>query len=379
MDSRTQEALGEEREHTVQRMSEFFLELESVLARIETSSTHYQVLGLDKAATAENVKSAYSQVVAVLKPPSKLSTLSKAPETSARIEAAFDRVTEALSVLSNYGKRVEYDNSLSLKTAIPLPFDLPTAFTRPQENAIEQDAASDPKKSQQEIVTVFSREKPVENRRRSSRFDLGIPVRVAGHDESKGKWAEMAQTIDVNRLGISARMRHRVRHGMVAHLTMPLPVKLRNHGHADPTYGVYAIVRRIEPPDDGARIVGFEFLGEHPPRGYLDKPWKMFRTVKWVGPDRRHEPRRVVAEPLEVQYLDETYTVLDCQLGLTENLSCSGARVFVRTAPPEFDWVRVIARNRKFESRALLRNRFTAADGYDRLCLEFLDSKWRLE
>lgn len=378
MDSSRSSESREEQVHTVRQMSEYFLELENILARIETSFTHYQVLGLDKAASAESVKSAYSQAVAVLKPPSKLIDSSLAPEVTARIEAAFEKVGQALSVLSNYGKRIDYDNSLTRKNATPLPLDLPIGFGNSNNRAQEQGGDVESNRSPNDVAIGFSKEKPEANRRRCERFNLGIPVRVSGQDEATGKWAEMAQTLNVTRLGISAAMRHRLRHGTVVHLTMPLPVKLRNHGHADPSYSVYAIVRRIEPSEEGIRLVGFEFLGEHPPRGYLERPWKVFRTVKWVGQERRREPRRGAAEPLEVQYLDETYAVFDCQLGLIENVSQSGARVYVRTAPPEFDWIRVVARNRNFESRASLRNRFTAADGYDRLCLMFLDSKWPL-
>jgi hypothetical protein len=70
--------------------------------------------------------------------------------------------------------------------------------------------------------------------------------------------------------------------------------------------------------------------------------------------------------------------VCDCQLGITENISCSGARVYVRTSPPEFDWIRIVARSRAFDTQATLRNRFVGSDGYDRLCVEFLGCKWPL-
>lgn len=365
-----------EQEYSAHRISEYFLELESILGRIESSATYYQILGLDKAALPEKVKLAYSETVAVLKPSSNLITLSMPPEMTERIDAAFEKVGEAFSVLMNYGKRIEYNNSLSRKIAVPLPFDIPIGFGRQHVADPEPVAVIDAGSPLHEAFNEFANEVPEDNRRRCERFKLSIPVRLTGHDESNGKWAEMAQTLNVNRLGISIRLRHRVRHGTVVYVTLPLPVKLRNHGHADPSYGVYAIVRRIELPENGTRIVGFEFLGEHPPRGYLEKPWKVFRTVKWVGPDRRHEPRKIIAEPVEVHYLDETLTVCDCQLGLTENVSYKGARVYVRTPPPEFDWIRIVARSRSFDSRASLRNRFVGSDGYDRLCLEFVDSNW---
>jgi len=51
-----------------------------------------------------------------------------------------------------------------------------------------------------------------------------------------------------------------VQPGLVLHLNMPLPTKLRSHGYSDPSYQLYAIVRRAEPLKSGTRIIGLEFL-----------------------------------------------------------------------------------------------------------------------
>ena len=74
---------------------------------------------------------------------------------------------------------------------------------------------------------------------------------VAGYGNAGGKWQEIARTIDVSRMGVAVRMRNRVNVGLVVHVTLPLPAKLRSHGFSEPGYNMYAIVRRIEPPVEG--------------------------------------------------------------------------------------------------------------------------------
>jgi hypothetical protein len=139
---------------------------------------------------------------------------------------------------------------------------------------------------------------------------------------------------------------------------------------------MYAIVRRVEPLTDGMRVVGLEFIGASPPPDYLHKPWATFRTQKWIGSDRRREPREGHAEAVAVEYLDELMQRIAREAGVTENFSLSGARVCVRAAPPEFEFVRVTSPNRSFNSLALVRNQWTGTDGFDRLCLQFVEQKW---
>jgi hypothetical protein len=64
------------------------------------------------------------------------------------------------------------------------------------------------------------------------------------------------------------------------------------------------------------------------------------------------------------------------EAGVTENVSLSGARICVRSTPPEFDFVRVTSPNRNFNSLALVRNQWTGTDASERMCLQFVDQKW---
>ncbi len=142
---------------------------------------------------------------------------------------------------------------------------------------------------------------------------------------------------------------------------------------------MYAIVRRVEPIADGFRVVGLEFIGSHPPAGYLHKPHALFRTQKWSGPDRRREERFEMAESVLIEYLDESQNVLGREVAVTENVSASGARVSVKSAPPAFEMVKVTGANRSFESIAMVCNHYSTEDGSDHLCLQFKDGKWPIE
>jgi hypothetical protein len=173
-------------------------------------------------------------------------------------------------------------------------------------------------------------------------------------------------------------MRKRVSYGTVVYLTLPYPVKLRNHGFADPTYSVYALVRRIGPPKNGVRLIGMEFVGERPPAGYLEKPWASFRTHKWVGAERRRAERYERSEFIRLEYFTEDMHALAIEETVTENFSRTGLRAIIKVAPPQFDFIRVNCPSYNFECLAVFCNRFVGKDGRERLSLRFLDKEWPL-
>jgi len=184
----------------------------------------------------------------------------------------------------------------------------------------------------------------------------------------------VAETLNVSRTGVRLRMRRRVRHGTIVYVALPLPPKLRNHGYTDPSYRVYALVRRVEPCKKGVRVVGVEFVGEYPPVGYLDKPWATFQAKKWGGKDRRRKPREKRRDVVWVEYLTKSMQCIRQESGRTEDVSDGGMRVCVRSAPAEFELVKVSDPDKGTESFAEVCNRFFAADGLERLCLKYLDN-----
>ncbi len=185
----------------------------------------------------------------------------------------------------------------------------------------------------------------------------------------------MAETVDVSRTGAKLRVHRRVKQGSVLYLTLPLPTKLRAHGFSGQSYNVYALVRRVE-PRHGVRMVGVEFIGEHPPAGFLDKPWAVFRANRWGGNERRRLNRHDRAEKVTIEYFDESMHSISREEARTENVSQGGLRIAGTNAPVEFDLVMVSCTKLKFESMATLRNRYKGKDGNERICVQLIDKEW---
>lgn len=374
--------------NTGKLISAHYLEIEYLLARVEGSVTHYQTLGVERSATNEEVVLAYHQTIAVLHPSYHKVRASVPDELLVKIDEAFDKISQAFITLTDRHKRIEYDHSLKRRKVVPLPLDAPRQKKLRQSGGLKKGRASgnlnkrnaSANNQKTGIKEAPAYTKPaVVNRRRCERFTLSVPALVLGHDRDGSRWQEVIKTVDVSRMGVAIKIGRRVRPGTILHVTLPLPMKLRSHGFTEPGYNMYAIVRRVEPISHGVRIIGLEFIGSHPPAGYLHKPHALFRTQKWSGPDRRREERFEMAESVLIEYLDESQNVLAHEVAVTENISASGARVLVKSAPPVFELVKVTGANRSFESLAIVRNNYAAEDGSERLCLQFKDGKWPLE
>ncbi|HET9531187.1 MAG TPA: PilZ domain-containing protein [Blastocatellia bacterium] len=379
-----------------------YLEIEYLLDRVEGACTHYQVLGVDRSATNEEIVNAYHRIIGALHPSYYKVRAAVPDDILVKIDRAFKKVSQAFSVLTHFKKRVEYDRSLVRNVNSPLPVNVPRPPRKsgplpfavpkqppvkkphpPQSNVRHATKAAPHEQidirtaaSQQIAYTKAASARAESNRRRAERLKLSLPVLVAGYDQAKGKWQEVAKTADVSRLGICVRMKRRVQHGAILHISLPMPAKLRCHGYSEPSYTVYAIVRRVEPPSDGLRVAGLEFIGEHPPAGYLYKPWAAFRTQKWAGPDRRRQPRREHSEMIRVVYMNETMHAVREEVAVTENVSASGARIYVKSAPAEFEFLQVTNLKRTLEAMAVVRNRYLGKDGFERLCIQFTDKEW---
>jgi hypothetical protein len=362
-----------------QELSAYFLELERLLDRMEGSTTHYQVLGLERSSSYEQVCVAFQKAAELLYPQYDIGGLLPAQILS-RIDRAFIKSAQSFSVLASLIHRREYDLALASVGAKPAPAEQPSA-----RGLVESSTpAVAPSENFKSIAPVGRpsymgpSESDRDNRRRCERLTLKIPIHITGHDRRAGRWNEMAETIDVSRTGLTLRMKRRVRHGNILFLTLPMPVKLRSHGFSEPGYKVYAVVRRIEPPRQGGRVIGLEFMGEGPPAGYLEKPWAIFRTKRWGGIERRRAARVDRAEAIRIEYFMDAMNSTMREEARTENIGRHGLRVAVKAAPPEFDLIRISSPARRFESFAALRNRYVGKDGVERLCLQFIDREWPL-
>jgi len=376
-------------EYTADEISAYYLELDQVLDRIEHAANHYQILDLDRLATTGEIKLAYLRAVALLNP-AQLGINLMVPETMlARIDPAFERVSRAYSSLVNFARRMEYDNSLGVRTTGPLRVDtgkLPSitesseGVTKIAKPRVAQAPAINRGSSVRTGPRPAAQPAPAkqrgENRRRNERFMLSVPVHVTGYDRKGGRWHEATRTVDVSRTGALLNMRKRIKKGSVLYLTMPLPVRLRTRDFQEPTYVSYALVRRVEAPKGHVTAIGVEFLGPHPPCGYLERPWDVFKPEQWSGGDRRRAPRQEKTEPVLIEYFTDAMTCLKQETAETENTSRGGMRVMVKAAPAEFAMIRVNSVGRGFRSFAAVCDRFSGKDGNERLCLHFLESEW---
>jgi PilZ domain len=361
--------------YAAEQISIYFLELEGLLDRIERSTTHYQILSAERSASQQQIKLCYQQALGLLYPPYSIGATIP-PEMISRIERAFNKASLSFSILAAFNRRKEYDLALASISSRPAPSQ--SVEQQPAPSSTNDEVSARPLPPQQKPQAELPRVASNDNRRRAERFRVPLPARVTGHDRKTGKWNEMTETVDVSRTGLTLKLRRRVRHGMIVYVTLPYPTKLRTHGYADSSYSIYALVRRVEPPRKGTRVIGLEFLGEHPPAGYLQRPWAVFRTKKWNGTERRRVPRIERSEVVRLEYFTDDMHSLTREEARTENVSRTGLRVAVKDAPPEFDLVRVSCPNRRFESLAAVRNRYIAQDGYERLCLQFVDKEWPL-
>jgi len=371
------------------QMSAYFVDLGGQLGRIDSATSYYEVLGVVRTDGQEKIKSSFQQLLNLLFPPYVIARTM--PENmSPRIERAFNKASQAFAVLASYARRNEYDKallSITTKSLAPIapigsqadqPKSRPVSADRSDSSAVapEGDHLTLSRMPQRGVYRESANSKSSENRRRCGRIQLPIPARVTGYDRRNGKWHEVTETIDVSRTGVRLRLRRRVKYGTVLYITLPLPSKLRAHGFAEQSYNVYALVRRVEPPRQGVRAIGVEFIGEHPPAGFLDKPWAVFRPRSWGGHDRRRPSRQQQAEKVRIEYFDESMHSISREEAKTENVSRTGLRISGTAAPPEFDLVMVSCTRLKFEAMAALRNRYLGKDGLERICVQFIDNEW---
>lgn len=400
---------------TARQLGDYRQRLDQLLERVESSTSHYDVLGLQPAATYDHILRAYYSALNLLYPTYALRA-ALAEETLERMDRVFSKVSWAFATLADFKRRADYHLLVLAKsktapaaskpatkaaanatlqaikearrvTATATPARTTTQTTPPAvaETPAAPPAAGEPEqqlrvkaqRSEKAVYSEFKAEVKDNNRRRSQRFTLALPARLVGYDRSGEKWSEMTQSSDVSRTGVTLTMRRRVRNGMVLYLTIPLPVKLRSHSFGDSSFNTYVLVRRVEPAKKGIRVVALEFIGEHPPTGYLEKPWALFKPHQWTGSERRRSQRQNRIEKIHIEYFNDALESLGREETITENISKQGMRLRVARAPFEFDLVRVSCPSLRFESLAVVRNRYVNKDQIERLCIQFVPNSQR--
>lgn len=259
-------------------------------------------------------------------------------------------------------------------------------------------------------------------RRKSFRMDMSLPVRVHGFAEDGTSWEEVANTDDVSQGGLGLHLSRSVELGQVLLLTLPLPKRLREFDLSEAVYRVYALVRGIVYNSDKTRV-GVMFFGKYPPRGFHEKPGARYllpgdsvagmpvppglregippaSPPPRLGPnetlpppepnattrlhldpnapemhDRRAHPRVDLFVNFTLQLVDEWGVVLQEELTVADNLSRGGGHVLTSLEFAKKDVVLLQETNGTFATRAEVRGVKEGRDGIIRLHLKFLDGQ----
>jgi PilZ domain-containing protein len=112
-------------------------------------------------------------------------------------------------------------------------------------------------------------------RRKTLRQNLGIPVRVQGFLADGGTWEELTTTLDVSYGGACFVLGHEAELGQVLLLSLALPKRLRQFDLTASTYRVYTLVRGVRRREERPRV-GVMFFGKYPPREFQERPAARF-------------------------------------------------------------------------------------------------------
>jgi len=210
--------------------------------------------------------------------------------------------------------------------------------------------------------------------RKDPRMALRIPVKVDGFDLA-GPWQEMTVSDDTSAGGVAFQIAHPAQFGQVLLLSLPLPKRFRQYDLTDPSYHVYAVVRRAETVQ-GRTTVGVMFLGKNPPRGYEKNPAGRYLLSEDPGPGTRTERR--AHQRHEMHYnlrLSRQGEGAEKEFTVAENLSKGGARVLTTLPVVKGEIIIVEEMAGPFRTRAEIRNIYIGKDKVPRLNLRFLDAE----
>jgi hypothetical protein len=112
-------------------------------------------------------------------------------------------------------------------------------------------------------------------RRKTLRQNLAIPLRVQGFLADGGTWEELTTTVDVSYGGACFPLGHEAELGQVLLLSLALPKRLRQFDLTDSVYRVYSLVRGVRRRLEQPRV-GVLFFGKYPPRTFQERPAARF-------------------------------------------------------------------------------------------------------
>jgi len=222
---------------------------------------------------------------------------------------------------------------------------------------------------------AVSKEHKTPERRTEPRMSLHLPVQVLGHDSAA--WVEITTSEDASTGGLAFLLKHAVAMGQVLRVALPLPKHLRRYG--DPTqaaYRAYALVRDVDPGRTPTRV-GAMFLGEQPPRGFLENPGGRILLPSDPKPAfavKREAPRFSLTLNVKLRRMDPWGGGPVEELTVTEDISEGGAKVPTSMPITKGEIVDLEQVGGPLVARAVVQCVGIGPDNVPRLSLEFLET-----
>ena len=208
-------------------------ELASLASLIVDEPDHYTVLGVNRDASAEEIRAAYCLAVSYFHPLRSREITESDSVLHWKLSSAFLRVEEAFTVLSRQSRRKVYDANLSVRSL--------------------RNSRGYRKFPQKQIRQTQTRIK--NEQRRVPRVPLIIPVRVS----FERQWQEITETLDVSPLGIRFRLSRPVEPGSEIRMELKMPRDLRAHSFDQDVYMVSGFVLYEANNESGRQVVA-EFI-----------------------------------------------------------------------------------------------------------------------
>jgi curved DNA-binding protein CbpA len=212
-------------------------ELAALASLIVDEPDHYSVLGVNRDASAEEIRAAYCLAVSHFHPLRSRELTDSDSVMHWKLSSAFLRIEEAFTVLSRQSRRKVYDANLGVRS-----IRNSRGYRKfPNNKQVRQQAQPSRKLKNEQ--------------RRVPRVQITIPVRVS----FERQWQEITETLDVSPLGIRFRLSRSVEPGSEIRMELKMPRDLRAHSFDQDVYVVNGFVL-YEANNEAGRQVVAEFI-----------------------------------------------------------------------------------------------------------------------
>ena len=222
-------------------------------------------------------------------------------------------------------------------------------------------------------------------------------MHVVCRETAEYKWTESTRLIDVNHFGAGFTLTRPIDVGRLVQLIIPLPYQLRCFDYSEPMYSVWGLVRHsavpanVQPNEPAKFRVGVGFIGKHPPQSYEQDPMirydplmvnvgstSLWRLVRRQFAKQRRETRLAIPLEVLVETLDENGQTCEREFTVTETISSLGTCIPTSLDVEVGRVLKVSSPTDGISLFAAIRSREVAADGIQRVGLEFIGNRWPL-